>query len=376
MQGSVRKRGDKWYYSFELANVNGNRKRVERVGGRIKAEAEAALREAIREYDRAGDVIDNTSMSVSDYLDYWYKNYVQINLRYNTKQSYNNAINKHIKPVLGSMHLRKLKPAAIQELINQMHQAGYSRAALQNVLGVLTKSLSMAVYPYQYLHENPAHYAKIPRNAKKKKSNEPKPITAEEFSMLLKWYPRESAFHLPLMIGFHTGLRIAEVCGLTKDCIDLEKKTLTVKRIQIYEVATGYHLDEPKTPCSIRTITISSHLVKAVKEQYLDQKRNALKYGPYYEQNDHVCTMENGRPMNLNGMKYYARVAKKKLEHDFSYHSLRHTHASMLVAAGASIKAIQVRLGHARIATTMDTYSHVTADLEKTTASLLEDLAK
>ncbi len=75
-------------------------------------------------------------------------------------------------------------------------------------------------------------------------------------------------------------------------------------------------------------------------------------------------------------MKYFVRVAQDELGIDFSFHSLRHTHASMLLAAGANIKAIQARLGHARIATTMDTYSHVTQDLEKTTARILEGLAK
>lgn len=70
MQGSVRKKGQKWYYSFELGNVNGKRKRVERAGGSTKAEAEAetALRKAIGEFVNCGSVVDESNISISDWL--------------------------------------------------------------------------------------------------------------------------------------------------------------------------------------------------------------------------------------------------------------------------------------------------------------------
>ena len=74
MAGHVRKRGDKWSYSFEASTVNGKRKRIERVGGRTKKEAEAALRKALSQYNNAGLHFEPTKISVSDYLDYWCKN--------------------------------------------------------------------------------------------------------------------------------------------------------------------------------------------------------------------------------------------------------------------------------------------------------------
>ena len=75
MQGGVRKKGDNWYYYFELAKVEGKRKKIERKGGKTKKEAQAALRKAIAEYENAGSLQERSDMSFSDYLDFWYKNY-------------------------------------------------------------------------------------------------------------------------------------------------------------------------------------------------------------------------------------------------------------------------------------------------------------
>ena len=78
MTGTVRKRGDKWYYSFEAGTINGKRKRVERVGGNTKKEAEKALREALNGFENAGSHIDENNISVADYFDHWFKEYVEI----------------------------------------------------------------------------------------------------------------------------------------------------------------------------------------------------------------------------------------------------------------------------------------------------------
>ena len=105
MTGSVRKRGDKWYYSFEAARVDG--KRIERVGGRTKKETEAALRKALEDYEN-GEQLQKTNISVSDYMDLWFDAYVLLNCRYNTQRSYRLIIDKHIKPSLGILKLTSL----------------------------------------------------------------------------------------------------------------------------------------------------------------------------------------------------------------------------------------------------------------------------
>lgn len=60
----------------------------------------------------------------------------------------------------------------------------------------------------------------------------------------------------------------------------------------------------------------------------------------------------------------------------FDFHSLRHTHATKLLESGANIKDIQKRLGHSKLSTTMDTYSHVTDKMENETVTILESIIK
>ena len=107
-QITARKRGKTWEYGFEGAKVNGKRTRITQGGFRTKAEALDAGTKAKAEYDNAGQRFIPSSISFSDYLDYWYNKHVLVNGSINTKNSYKNAIDKHIKPALGKYYLKSL----------------------------------------------------------------------------------------------------------------------------------------------------------------------------------------------------------------------------------------------------------------------------
>ncbi len=374
MNGSVRKRGDKWYYSFELAKISGKRKRVERIGGRTKKEALRNMRESMTEYQKAGQLIDESEMSVADYLDYWYKNYAEINYKYNTLEYYRGIINKHLKPGIGMYKIQAITPAALQKLINAKHLEGYSKSSVQSFMNVLYKAFGMAVYPYQFIKLDPMRHVKLPRYDQVKKEDDLKLISMEQFKEILERFPRGSSFYVPLQIGWNTGMRAAEVCGLTWECVNLDQKTIRVEKILITKAKGVTEFGTPKTPSSLRTITISDALVNILKNQKRDQIKNRLKYGPLYTESNHVSTKENGQPVTTNSLKYLSRVVNYELMINYNFHSLRHTHASMLLAAGANIKAIQERLGHSQIATTMDTYAHVTKNLQSSTAQFLDQI--
>mgnify|MGYP000853347216 FL=1 len=371
----VYKRGNQWYYYFNAGKVNGTYKKVCRKGGSTKAEAEKALREAIKEFEDTGTSKADNNISVSDYFDYWYKNYVLINCKYNTQEAYRVVIENHIKPALGIHKLRSITPAILQEFLNRKYLNGFSRSSISNFYGVLSGALKAAVHPYQYIKENPMQYVRLPKDDKIKEDEETlKIITVEEFNRIIERFPFGSSFYIPLQIAFHTGLRAAEVCGLTWDCIDLDNKTLKVEKILIGKGKGVFEFGTPKTKSSRRTITIGSTLAAILKRQKTYQSENKLKYGQYYKKSDFVCTKENGENITTDTLKYLSRVVNYELGIDFNFHSLRHTHATMLLEAGANIKDIQKRLGHSRLATTMDTYSHVTEKMKQNTVDIFESL--
>lgn len=375
MNGSVRKKGNTWYYSFELARVGGKRKRIERSGGRTKKEALRKMRESMLEYEKAGQLIDESDMSLADYLDYWYENYAKVNLKYNTLEYYRMVIDKHLKPSIGFYRLASITPANLQKFINSKQLSGYSKSSVQGFRNVLSSAFRMAVYPYQFIKQDPMRHITMPKFDQIKSDGELKIISTDDFKSIMGRFPRGTTFYVPLQIGFNTGFRAGEVCGLTWDCVDLNQKTLRVEKILIMKTKGVSEYGTPKTPSSIRTISISDSLVKILKSHKRDQIENRLKYGQYYTESNHVCTKENGEPVTTNTLKYLSRVINHELHINFNFHSLRHTHASMLLAAGANIKAIQERLGHSKIATTMDIYAHITKDLHASTAQFLEQIS-
>ena len=112
----------------------------------------------------------------------------------------------------------------------------------------------MAVYPYQLIKENPIIYVKLPKynDAKKDAAT----LAFDDFKIILNRFPFGNKLHIPLQIGFHTGLRASEVCGLTWDSIDLENKTLTVDKILLTKKSGDSEFQSPKTKSSLRTIYI------------------------------------------------------------------------------------------------------------------------
>lgn len=377
MRGGVRKRGKKWYYYFDAGTVNGKRKKIERVGGDTKAEALKALREALNEFERAGSIVDESNISVADYFGYWYENYVLLNCKYNTQQYYRGIIENHIKPSLGIYKLKSLNPATLQKFINNKYLQGYSKNTLSSFYGVLSKALKMAVYPYQFIKENPMQYVELPKVEEKKKDKDDlKIITIEEFNRIIERFPEGSSFYIPCQIAFHTGMRAGEVCGLTWDCVDLKEKVIKVEKTLIGKGKGIWELASPKTKSSYRTIAIGDTLVNILKKHKKSQIENKLRYGKYYKDSNFVCTKENGELVTTDSLKYLSKAVNYELGINFNFHSFRHTHATMLLEAGANIKDIQERLGHSRIATTIDTYSHVTKKMKLDTVNILESIIK
>lgn len=380
MEGSVRKRGSKWYYSFEGASINGKRQRIERVGGNTKTEALAALREAISNYEN-GDQLDLTNVSVSDYFDYWFENYVEKNLKYNTQKNYRNIIDKYIKPEIGKYKLKSIGPSKLQELVNKLPNFYpgklLAKHTVEIVFTVLKGAFKKAVYPWQLIKDNPMAYVEMPKyDVHGKQTREDMGIiTVDQYYEILDIIPYSDSFRIPLMLGFHTGLRRGEVCALEWSDISFEDETLSVSKNMLQD-KYGIKIGTPKTQSSYRTIKIDADLVCELKQHKKRQMENRLRYGKFYFESNYICTKDNGEPVTPNSIKWSCNKVKKILGINFHYHSLRHTHATMLLEAGAKPKAVQDRLGHSRIATTMDKYVHVTKKMKNETVDLFTESLK
>lgn len=96
MEGSVRKRGKKWYYRFSIAPKDGKYRQIERYGGETRKEALNALRTALNLYHNTGTIPNEGKLSANDFFEYWYKNYVLQQLAKNTQINYRNILDKYV----------------------------------------------------------------------------------------------------------------------------------------------------------------------------------------------------------------------------------------------------------------------------------------
>ena len=376
----TRKRGKNWEWSFEGARIGGKRQPISKGGYRTKAEAIAAGTQAKAEYESAGRIFRPTEISVSDYLDYWYDNYVARNLAYNTQQDYRGKIERHIKPDLGKYRLVSLEPDIIQKWVDKKKDYGYSKSMVKNLLCCLSGALNYAVQPCGYIKANPCLYVKVPKilTSEEQKAHTEYICSTEDYRTIMARFPEGSIFYLPLMTGYHCGTRIGETYGINlMQDVDFESNILHIRHQLTKENKIWYY--RPPKYNSVRDIRIDPVYTDALRAEIHARKLNQMRYGQYfiktYLKPDGailqapadvsvslpeimpLSVRENGKLLTPESFKYCARIVHNELGNPlFHSHSLRHTHGTILAENGAQPKTVMERLGHKDLKTTIERY--------------------
>lgn len=390
-----------WEYRFEAASVNGRRKSVSKSGFATKKEALQAGAKAMSEYNNAGMLFRPSEISLSDYFDLWMKQYCEINLKYKTQQSYQFIIDKHLRPALGGYKLCSITPAVIQSYINDVSKNGYSTSYVHSMLSVLVSAFNYAIFPLEYVRDNPVVHIRFPSNTRPKR--ERIVLSTEDFERLMVKFPFGNRYHIPLLLGVECGFRISETCGLTWDDIDFEARTINVDKqvVKRYSTTTGkqeWFFTSPKYD-SRRVIRMGQNVYAELKAEKERQEKNKWLYRELYatygtvQQEDEkgetitgfasgvdaeavnlLCVDENGHFTSPSCLAYASRVIRFKLGITYDFHALRHTHATILIESGVTPKIVQQRLGHRNVATTLQTYVHVTDAMQDEALQKFEEV--
>lgn len=403
---TISKRGNYYQYRFEIAKIDGKRKRISKSGFVTKKECEAAGIKALAEYNNSGMYFKPSEISVADYLDYWLDSYASVNLKPQTTYSYTLIINHHFKNSFGKYKLKSLQATTIQEFIKNLKKNGLSKGYIQKIFKLLSTCLNYAVEPLNYIKYNPCKSVKIP-NMDNEKVLERYVLSKQQIDKITEYFHPHTGAYLPIMISYYTGLRAGEALSLTWDDIDLKNRTINVnktlvKRYKNQNTPEGWYFNVPKTKASIRIIYFGEMLYNILLSAKKQQQYNKWNLGEYYtaiyQENfktdnsnanrllsayikdvphnvnflDMVCVREHGTLYNLDNLKWASKVIRTKLHIPFNFHSLRHTHATILIENGANIKDVQERLGHANIKITMDTYVHNTDSMKKASVAIFE----
>ena len=395
-QVTCMKRGSKWQYRFEGAKINGKRKRFTKGGFATKKEALEAGTKALAEYNNSGLRFVPSEMSFSDYLDFWMKEYCQVNLKEVTCSGYQKRIKNHIKPGLGHYRLRSLTPAVLQTFINEKFNEGYSRNSLTVMRSLLSGCLSYAVEPLAFIQSNPMQYVRMPSPRAKAeiatRKKERQVVSTEEWNTIIQRFPYGSSCHIPLLLAYRCGLRLGEAFALTWDDIDFNTHTLSVNK-QVQNIDGKWMFSNPKYD-SFRDIKLDIYMLEILKKAKEQQMRARLYYAEYFthlyvnsrqeiieEKTDDskeiflVNVRENGTYIQPRVMQHCGRVIHYDLGFkNYDYHSLRHTHATMLLEKGANIKDVQHRLGHKNVQVTLQIYTHTTEKMQNQTIEILNQI--
>ena len=341
------------------------------ISGKDQAEVYAKMIKAQTEINE-GTYIEPSKMTVGEWLDIWLKTYLN-GVRTYTILNYTQHVNNHIKPVLGKVKLDKLNTHMIQQFYNDLgtvhgDKPGLSPKTVKCIHGIFHKALQQAI-EIGYLRSNPTTACKLPKVERK----EVKSLDNEAIQSFLKAI-RGHRFEVIFLVTLCTGLRRGEVCGLTWDCVDLDRGTIFInKQLQQVPGHSGEFRLTPTKNGKGRTITAAAFVMDALKRHKVRQTETRLKAGPLCNEEGFVFTDEVGHRLSPNTVYHnYKRLAASIGLPDARLHDLRHSYAVASLRAGDDIKTVQSNLGHHTAAFTLDVYGHVTEEMKRASADRME----
>ncbi|MEQ6997718.1 site-specific integrase [Enterococcus casseliflavus] len=349
--------------------VTGKKRYTTKRGFKTQREAKQAYSRLMVKAQESDIVIDSNKL-FSELAEEWMKQYKNT-VKESTYVVQRLAMEKHILPNFGELKISKITIPFCQKQVNHWYSY-YSKYS--NLIG-LTSSIFKYAISLRLIRHNPMDG--IIRPKRKKKIDEEAFVapyyTKDEllsFLDIVKEYP-EPIYPMFRILAF-TGLRKGELLGLRYKDINFQNKTLSVK--QTLATVEGWKLEfqVPKTEKSLRTISLDDETLKVIKKYMIKQKAFFLEHGLKAKENGEqllFATFEN-KPYYLDFVNHnLERIIKEHNLKRITPHGFRHTHCSLLFESGASIKEVQVRLGHTDIKTTMDIYNHVSKRQTEETAN-------
>ena len=403
---TIQKRGKYYQYKFEVAKVDGKRKFINKSGFDTKEEAIKAGNIAFTEYLNMGLVFKEKEISFSDYLDYWYENYCEVNLKYNTRRTYKTIMDKYLKPELGKYRLTALTSVKLNSFIVELcNKYNFKKAYYNNILKVLKNCFRIATDVYGFIRYNPALTLKLPKiednnDFKKHLYNK------NEINMILERFKDDDTFTCAFITSCFTGMRTGEVCSLTWDDIDFTNRVINVKHTVYDKPDDGkgrWYIGTTKTKQGTRQISMSITLYNVLtnykkKQQYLKnvfgneyytyhfkdvlnkhgkvtEKRIVQNEGNILQINkaDMVFTRPNGKYVGRNILNYPFKIIHKELGiKNCRFYDLRGSYATINLRNGIEIRDVADILGHKYIETTENFYISSTDENKKNVSNVFD----
>jgi integrase len=307
---------------------------------------------------------DAARLTLNQYLDRWLELAARPKLRAKSYGDYQALLGRHIRPSLGERELSDLAPLDLQRVYHQMRASGLSSRTVRYAHAVLHAALEQAVR-WRQITSNPASGVEIPKPSRA----EMRVLKPDEARRFLE-QAGKTRYGVLFALALTTGMRPSEYLALRWSDIDWQEETVTVSRT--LEKGNGWTFASTKRARSRRLVKLESWVAGRLRQlDSLDTARPETNP----EAARQIFKTRLGRPINSN---YLARRFKHLLREAglpaMRLYDLRHTAATLALAAGVPAKVVSEQLGHASSAFTLDVYSHVLPHMQAEAAKRVEAL--
>lgn len=360
--------------------LTGDKKRTTRRGFKTKKEAKIALSILLVEVDELG-LRQNDQMTFQEVFEEWFKQH-RTEVKPTTVYAMESKFNRRILPVFGPYKMKAISRSHCQKAINAWAKElkTFKDYKIQANL-VFRYAMKMDI-----IKRNPMEYVTLPKlkhemeydaELEEKKHY----YSREELRSFLETIQEDVMAYTMFRLLAFTGARKGELYALHWSDVDLHNKSISLKKTLIH-TSGKKQLQTTKTKASRRVVSVDDETLAILKKWRSKQIQRYLTLelaAPLSDDKQPVFTVYNQLKHEMN----YCRLAylNDKVERIYqknpelpkiNVHAFRHTHASLLFAAGASIKDVQSRLGHTDIKSTMDIYTHVTDEAKEKTAEMFQ----
>lgn len=368
--GLVRKRTDgRWEGRIVIGHKEDGTPIFKSVFASTQRELMPKLHEVIHAH-RGLEITGSGCITLSAWMNRWLAEYAEPTLRPSTVRAYRSVVDQYIAPALGSRQLRSITRRDVQKFYNMLQ----SRKVQKPSHGVeKTLADSTVRRTHMVLHEcmeaavrarlisiNPTNGTTIP------KCNYPpmQVLNEEQLEKFMEAIRNEPLWYDFFYTEITTGLRRGEICGLRWEDLDEKNGKLLVRRT--IHVAPGGVLEvgETKTEKGTRSILLPPSTLHLLKER----RKSAMTAWIFPS----LLTPEKPTSPNAAYQKLKDILKSAGLP-DIRFHDLRHTFATHALTSGVDAKTLSGILGHTNASFTLDTYTHVTTDMQKNASVIVGD---
>ena len=368
----------KWHIRVSIGvDAGGKRVRLDKTLNGSKAEAQRYLNAALRRKEDGFDVV-LTRQSLGAWIDEWLETWCDA-ISKRTKSDYTKLLKRYLPRELRGRPLPSITATEIQNFVRGLSARGLSPRTVRMAHGALRACLNRAVRLGK-LPRNVATLVELPRNTHSERlylrvEDARRLLAACEAETLAKdgETQRDERWGALFAVLILTGVRPGEALGLQWS--DLEGSRLGIRRALVTVPHQAPALSSTKTGRG-RVIPLCDTALRFLRDHRKHQIARRLALGAAYQDRDLIFPCNDGGFADCHNIvsRHFKPLLKRVGLPPVRLYDLRHSHATMLLAAGEHPKVVQERLGHSSITLTLDTYTHVVPGMQEMASQRLESL--